>query len=317
MGIETHGKSNASAIGLMAVKFDKKKIMKCIRLVILISFFLLGCGTKNVSIDTPVIRDAGETAQAGTTHFTSVISEVRGNVALEVYLPPNWDRTDTVGYPVIFFLHGGTGDEKSFFDHVESQQLNQWISTGELPPFVLIAIESEYVSGEEGQWSSANNEIFLTSEDQGELRAWTRHFYNAGHNSRMISVHGQSRGARGALHYAFKYPTKFAAAMSNAFVSDYALEEEQLNALTNKDAINASGIKIRMVIGTEDNWVLDHNRQASYIMHDYLINIGITHEFEILQNAGHQLNSMWVTSTQSGLDNGLYELKLHAEMWAK
>ena len=80
-------------------------------------------------------------------------------------------------------------------------------------------------------------------------------------------------------------------------------------------AEKASGIKIRMVIGTEDNWVLEQGRQASYIMHDYLTDIGITHEFEILQNAGHQLNSMWLTSTESGLVNGLYELKLHAQMW--
>ncbi|NQZ81678.1 MAG: hypothetical protein HRT52_11740 [Colwellia sp.] len=291
--------------------------MKVFKQVILTGLFLslLACGNKNVSVDTPVTRDVGTALQAGSTHFTSVISDVRGNVALEVYLPPSWDKTDDVGYPVIFFLHGGTGDEKSFFNHVESQQLNLWINNGEVPPFVLIAIESEYIGGEEGQWSSANNEVFLTSEEQGELREFTRSNYNAGHSSQSISVHGQSRGARGALHYAFKYPAKFAAAMSNAFVSDYALEEEQINSLSNKEAIKASGIKIRMVIGTEDNWVLEQGRQASYIMHDYLTDIGITHEFEILQNAGHQLNSMWLTSTESGLVNGLYELKLHAQMW--
>lgn len=293
--------------------------MKFTKLILLTSFFisLLGCGNKDASIDTPVSRVVDTTQQAGSTHFTSVISEVRGNVALEVYLPPNWDKANEDGYPVIFFLHGGTGNEKSFFNHVKSQQLNQWINAEEVPPFVLIAIESEYVNGEEGQWSSANNEVFLTSEKQGELREFSRSNFNAGHSSQMISVHGQSRGARGALHYAFKYPTKFAAAMSNAFVSDYALEEEKLNALTNKEAINASGIKIRMVIGTEDNWVLEQNRQASYVMHDYLTELSIIHEFEILEGAGHQLNSMWVTSTQSGLVNGLYELKLHAKMWYK
>ena len=52
-------------------------------------------------------------------------------------------------------------------------------------------------------------------------------------------------------------------------------------------------------------------------MHDYLLEIGLDHEFEILQGAGHQLNSMWVTPTTSGMDNGLYELKLHAQMWQK
>ncbi|MFT5755914.1 MAG: enterochelin esterase-like enzyme [Alteromonadaceae bacterium] len=291
--------------------------MKRIKTTILIGILILfsGCGSENVHIDTLVERDVGTEHIVASTHFTSVNSTVRGIVALEVYLPPSWDKSKQGGYPVIFFLHGGSGNETSFFNHVEHEQLNTWINQGDVSPFLLIAIESEYVGGEEGQWSSPNNEVFLTSEEAGELREFVRTNYNAGYNSQDISIHGQSRGARGALHYAFKFPTKFSSAMSNAFVSDYALEEEKDNALKNIDNIADSGIKIRMVIGTEDNWVLEEGRQASYVMHDYLTELNIAHEFEILQDAGHQLNSIWVTPTENGMINGLYELKLHAQMW--
>lgn len=287
--------------------------------ITLICFGLLltGCGNENVNIDTPNKRTGSTEHAAGALHFTSINSDVRGNVALEIYLPPNWSKTHSEGYPVIFFLHGGTGDETSFFNHVDYQQLNDWINHEQVVPFVLVAIESEYVNGEEGQWSSQNNEILLTSDEAGELRDFVRTNYNAGLTSKTISIHGQSRGARGALHYAFKFPTKFAAAMSNAFVSDYALEEEKNNILNNIDDVIDAGIKIRMVIGTEDDWVLEQNRQASYIMHDYLLELNVAHEFEILQDAGHQLNSIWGTPTENGMINGLYELKLHAQMWQK
>ena len=157
----------------------------------------------------------------------------RGDVNLEVYLPPKWKKEGST-YPVIFFLHGALGNEKGFFNNVEYEQLNNWIKQGELPPFVLISAASHYVAGVEQQWSSIPNESFLTSRANTELRAFSlKHFHagDMGRDTRKTSIRGHSRGALSALHYGLKFPTLFTSAIANAFVTDHALEEEQQNAL--------------------------------------------------------------------------------------
>lgn len=281
--------------------------MKLRFLLMLLVLVSVGCGCTKDSIETE--------PNGGNVYGFNVQSNIRGKVPVKVYLPPGWEADGKEDYPLIFFLHGQWGNESSFFEDVDYRQMNKWINEGKLPPFVLVSVASYFENKEEQQWSSLKNEILLTSDEQGELRAFCREKFRAGVNRKSISIQGQSRGARGALHYAFKYPDLFSSAISNAFVSDYALAEEKENASTNTNKIKASGIKIRMVIGTEDNWVIDFDRRASYIMHDYLNELGILHEFEVLQGAGHSLSSMWNTHCKVGVINGLYELKLHAESW--
>jgi len=278
-------------------------------LFLIFSFFLSACGGGSSLPDTLASLKVGEVNTA------IVNSASRGDVNLEVYLPPSWKKTGD-SYPVIFFLHGSGGNEKGFFNNVDYQQLNDWIKQGELPPFVLIAIASHRLSGVEQQWSTAANETFFTSLAKKELRAFSLENFNAGdlsEKSSKVSIHGHSRGAHGALHYAFKFPDKFTSAVADAFVSDYALAEEQANALQNKNAIINSDIKIRMSVGDKDGF--ESFRHASLILHNYLNEIAIPHEYEVLAETGHSFYSLWNSETASTKINGLYELKLHAESW--
>lgn len=238
----------------------------------------------------------------------------RGDVNLEVYLPPKWKKEGST-YPVIFFLHGALGNEKGFFNNVEYEQLNNWIKQGELPPFVLISAASHYVAGVEQQWSSIPNESFLTSRANTELRAFSlKHFHagDMGRDTRKTSIHGHSRGALSALHYGLKFPTLFTSAIANAFVTDHALEEEQQNALQYKNTIIASDIKIRLSVGDKD--AFENHRKTSSLMHSYLDSIGIPHEYELLNKTNHTFHSLWNNARGSEI-NGFYELKLHAASW--
>lgn len=282
---------------------------KSIFLLFMMTFYMSACGGGSNS------ETDKNTFKAGKLNTAVVDSASRGKVKLEIYLPPTWKKEGET-YPVIFFLHGAFGNEKGFFRNVEYEQLNDWITQAKLPPFVLVSIASHYISGVEQQWSTAPNEVFLTSRASTELRSFSLRHFNAGDASRDVrktSIHGHSRGARGALHYALKFPTLFTSAIGDAFVTDSALAEEQQNALQNKSAIIDSGIKLRLSVGDKD--AFENHRKTSSLMHSYLESLEIPHEYEVLSDTNHTFSSLWNSTTKTSDLNGFYELQLHVNTW--
>jgi S-formylglutathione hydrolase FrmB len=186
---------------------------------------------------------------------------------------------------------------------------------GLVPPFVLVAPRGSDVP-RSVQWYYPENVTLLTSESSEELRAYCWETFRAGGTPDMISVHGHSRGASGALYFALNHWDRFASAVANAFVSDYVLEERKADAVRNRDAIVQNGIPLRMTIGTEDSYVLDLGRVGSQELHIHLDTLGIPHEYEVLQGVTHGFTSLWYFDRHDGLQTGLYELQFHARAWA-
>lgn len=287
--------------------------MRRFALLVLI-FIVTGCSRFSGTSEPPAHLASDFSGRDGRFTRSAFQSEARGWVYFSVYLPPDWTPDDTETYPLIFFLHGQGGDEFAFPRSVQAREINQWIEQGELPPFVLIAPRGADVRNSV-QWYHRPNEIMLTSEGAGELRAYAREHYRAGVDPETVSVHGHSRGATGALFMAMNHPDKFVSAVANAFVSDYALGDRQDDADENRDRVLESGIPIRMVIGTRDEYVLQQNRTATPEMHEHLLGLGISHEYEVLSGVSHALRSIWDHRRDDGRKNGLYELQFHARAW--
>jgi enterochelin esterase-like enzyme len=256
---------------------------------------------------------AGRDGQYTRTAFRS---EARGWVFFNVYLPPGWSPDGAETYPLIFFLHGQMGDEYRFTDNVRASQLNSWIEEGAIPPFVLIAPRGADRKGTV-QWYHPENERMLTHEEGGELRAYARMVFRAGVDPGNISLHGHSRGASGTLYFALGHSDKFASAVTNAFVSDYVLERWKKLASQNRDEVLASGLPLRMTIGTKDSYVVRQNRVGSPAMHEHLQELGIPHEYEVLEGVTHGFGSMWRHRRPDGVRTGLYELQFHARAWMR
>lgn len=293
-----------------------KKIL-VVLIMLLMSYVLSACGGGESSSGFLNEEPPISALKPGLNNAI-VNSNFIGKTKLEVYLPPKWNKDVQTKYPVIFFLHGQGGKQTDFFDTVDSTELDKWINKGELPAFVFISIESLYVNGVEQQWSVSNNEKFLTSDKESELRAYALKHFKAGDSPEAekvvkTSIHGFSRGARGAVHYAVKFPKRFSSAVSDAFVSDYALGEEKNNALKSKSQFLASGIKLRMSVGDRDSF--EERRHVTLQMHNYLNSLGLPHEYEVLTNASHSLYTIWNSVTKPIVINGLYELKYHAKTW--
>ncbi len=250
--------------------------------------------------------------------YSRFLSPSRGLVDYSVYLPPQWKRNSSKTYPLVFFLHGQLGWEHSFPDSVPSTQVNQWIAQGVIPPMVIVSLRTGRLEGNaEEQWSSARNERLLTSENRNELRAFIRQQFRAGMSAKTTAIHGHSRGSRGAIHYALKYPTSFSSAVANAFVSDYALEETKQIAQQNLQQIRSQGIPLRISIGDRDEFALNMGRHASPVIHQFLDNLNIPHDYEVFAGVNHGFVNIWNTRQKSGLPNGLGELQFHARAWAR
>ena len=255
---------------------------------------------------------------SGGYAYSRFMSPSRGLVDYSVYLPLEWKRNSNKAYPLVFFLHGQTGWERSFPDSVPAKQLNQWIAKDFIPPMVIVSLRTGRLNGkDEEQWSSARNEALLTSETPNELRTFIREQFRAGMSPKTTAIHGHSRGSRGAIHYALKYPTSFSSAVANAFVSDYALKETMQIASQNLHQIRSNGIPLRISIGDRDEFVLGMGRRASPVIHRFLNNLQIPHDYEVFPGVDHGFVNIWNTKQKSGLPNGLAELQFHAGAWAK
>jgi len=258
--------------------------------------------------------------KAGDYTHSRFISPSRGLVDYSVYLPSDWRRDSKKTYPLIIYLHGQTGWEHSFSEAVPAAQLNQWMARGLIPPTVIVALRSGRIGANgrtEEQWSSPRNEKLITSESSNELRAFIRQQFRAGMSAKTTSIHGHSRGSRGAIHYALKFPDSFASAVANAFVSDYALPETMQIATQNQQRLRTNGIPLRMSIGDRDEFVLNMGRKATPVMHQHLNQLGIPHQYQLFSGIDHSFAKLWNVRLKNGMPNGLSELQFHAGAWAK
>lgn len=258
--------------------------------------------------------------KSGDYTHSRFISPSRGLVDYSVFLPSEWRRDSKKTYPLIIYLHGQTGWEHSFSEAVPAAQLTQWMARGLIPPAVIVALRSGRIGANgrtEEQWSSSRNETLITSEKPNELRAFIRQQFRAGMSPKTTSVHGHSRGSRGAIHYALKFPQSFASAVANAFVSDYALQETMQIATQNQARLRTNGIPLRLSIGDRDEFVLNMGRKASPVIHQHLNNLGIPHQYQVFPGIDHSFAKLWNVRLSNGMPNGLSELQFHAGAWAK
>lgn len=253
--------------------------------------FLVSCSSdiNNNRQNPPTVT----TFKTGSYTHSWFQSKERGKVAFNVYLPPNWSKESAKEYPLMILLHGQGEDEFTFLHALPDSSLNQWMDEGLLPKdFVLIALRGGENTNEM-QWYSDPNEAMITSSAPNELRAYCHQNFHTSMESSKISVLGHSRGATGALNFALYFPDKFSAVVSSAFVSDYAIERLQQASNQNLKAILKYRPAIYMLIGSEDQYVLNNNRKGSPSMSAFFESKGIKHDFKVIDHKSHRLSELW------------------------
>jgi predicted peptidase len=246
--------------------------------------------------------------KAGQISLSVFNSKSRSWVPYFVYLPPNWSKEKK--YPLVLFMHGQGGDETTFNKYVKADQINEWILDAKIEPVVIAGVRGDN-NRNNVQWFTPENESLIAGDGLGEFVKYCQANFNAGNKKNSISIEGHSRGAAGAIHYYFKYSGLFASVVAMGYVSDYTLPANKQLVLDNLKLLKDQEIPLRLEIGTEDSFVLTKNRRCIYDLHDFLSDLELKHEFEILHGVEHRFDYFWQYYTEEGLQNGLRHLIFH------
>jgi S-formylglutathione hydrolase len=217
------------------------------------------------------------------------------------------------GLPLLYFLHGGSGD-KSFLVRMRATLDEMWkAGTLPLPPMVVVtpsAGRSFYLDYKDG---SQKWETFLVTEFLAHLRAT----YKVTRERKGTLLFGISMGGLGALRAGFKYPETFGALaamepgidpvlswkdlqprnkfwrgqdlMETLFGKPFDASYWEANnvatiAVARADKLRASGLGIYIEAGDEDAFNL---HEATEFLHRILWDHKVPHEYHLVRGADH------------------------------
>jgi S-formylglutathione hydrolase FrmB len=143
-----------------------------------------------------------------TSFYSPSLGEVR---ELNVYLPEGYDPDGATLYPVIYFLHGYTGDH-FYYLPVLIDNVDNMIANKAMHPTILVMPNANTKSGLGiyGTWY-VNSELFGNYEDYivNDIVDFIDTNYRTFPSREKRSISGHSMGGFGCTELAFKYPHLF------------------------------------------------------------------------------------------------------------
>ena len=241
--------------------------------------------------------DPDKTEPAGTHYRTFTSRLAGGEVSYLVYLPPTYESEPMARFPVVYWLHGMNGNQRSGANFVA--QLDQAIRAGKSPAFIAVL-----VNGMKDAFynDSPDGKCPLESVIVKELVPHVDQAYHTIPRREYRAVEGYSMGGYGAAHLAFKYPERFGIVGVNAaalltpsntslaevFRKTYGANPAYVKAndpfeLVRKNVEEIRGrMQIRISVGDQDD--LQARDQA---LHELLGELKIEHEFELVPGVAH------------------------------
>jgi len=230
-----------------------------------------------------------------------------------VYLPKEYKTNTEHRYPVIYYLHGGTGNQRECRWMV--QRIDSAISAGRMQPVIIVGVQALpvgwYLNGrmEDPKVTTGPIEDVLIHD----LIPFIDSRYRTIPSREGRALEGFSMGGCATLRLAFKYPELFGAASSVAGAVVHWDEEPLQRALEctfgdindpasrayfdsqlpevfaerNAKEIIRQGMHVRMFVGTEDRLYQENGVYITQRMSDYLNSLGIIHTLDIIPGANH------------------------------
>lgn len=177
-------------------------------------------------------------------------------VGYSIYLPPDYVRNTDARFPVVYWLHGGGGNELTGAPAIVPA-VARAIDSGELPPMIVVFVNGgpawhydDPATGQLGETAFINELIPLIDRTYRTI---------ADRNHRAIE--GMSMGGRATTRDIFKHPELFCSAAPLA--AGYGNEQKAVDAgqhldnnvffLAKKHAANpVPPVRLLLVIGTRD-----------------------------------------------------------------
>lgn len=141
------------------------------------------------------------------------------DVKYSAYLPYDYEYSSTRLYPVVYLLHGLTGNEMDWIERANIKFIaDDLIGKGEIPPMIIIMPDAKntfYVN-------DFKNEDRYMDMFFAELMPYMERTYRTRNDEYDRAIAGLSMGGYGALVYAMKHPELFSTciALSAAVKTD-------------------------------------------------------------------------------------------------
>jgi len=216
--------------------------------------------------------------------FTS--EALGGTVQYFIYLPPGY-RDDDRRYPVLYLLHGGSGDKEEWVAYGAIDAVDRLITAREIRPLIVVLPW--------GDWGYWMNQIDGLAWGDYASRDLVHHIDSAFRtlpDPAHRAIGGLSMGGAGALQLAFNHPEVFGGAGAH---SPSLREEGDLPFMgtgeeyARRDPIHLAGaapgidqVRIWIDIGEDDPW-----RERAELLHRALEERGIAHAWHLLPG-GHE-----------------------------
>lgn len=174
-----------------------------------------------------------------------------------IYLPPGYESSQR-HYPVVYLLHGASGDHTDWIQFGNMQQLvDQGVKEGKVGPMIIVmpAAETTYYM------NNANKEYQFEDFFIKELIPYVEKNYRCKNQKQFRALAGLSMGGFGSLLYALHHPDMFAAcsAMSAAVRTD-----EEVNELPHPDYLRRYSTAMG-ILKEGDNRITDFWNQNSIL----------------------------------------------------
>lgn len=232
------------------------------------------------------------------TELSSFYSESRDEmIEFIIFTPPGYE-TSTERYPVLYFLHGISGNHFLYWGAITQSvpeangDAGAWISKlieeGEIPPMIIVTPDDT-----DGQWGEIN-ENMITEELIHHIDTNWRTIPNR--TGRAIE--GFSMGGMGTSRYSAKFPDLYCSSIiMGAPHSDELIPDWE----NNKEKVLENELQIRLVVGTDDPQF-----DSMTYLNENLDALNIHHQFETLPGVGHNVGEIY---NQVGVEG----LQFHAE----
>ncbi|HZS00219.1 MAG TPA: alpha/beta hydrolase-fold protein [Chloroflexota bacterium] len=282
----------------------------------------VGGGAAVAQVALPVAAAAEESPPATTGNaLPEYVGPIRGrflerwfdSAALErsmryfIYLPPGYDASGRL-YPVLYLLHGASGEAEEWAAYGFLNRLDAGILAGTLNPFIAVLPEGEF-----GYWINHADEgyrwgDYLTHDVVADVDANFRTRPAAA----ARAVGGLSMGGAGGLVQAFTYPSVFGVVGAHSpslrednsvvpFLGEGAefAERDPLSLARTRDSLDR--LRIWLDIGEADQFY-----PRALALHATLNERGVAHEWHAFP--GEHYDGYWIEHTPDYL--GFYSRAL-------
>jgi len=220
----------------------------------------------------------------GMIHSTLESPSMKRRMGFNVYLPPAYEESPKMRFPVVYYLHGAGGSEKSAMEI--GDLVRNGVKDGSLGDVIYVFPNSGHYGGYR-DWP--DGQVMAETWIIGELIPHIDKTYRTIASREGRALSGWSMGGAGSIRFLLKHHEMFCAAAT--FSAAFGYSDNKGEAAV--DLLKANADKVRgrialfMVVGEDDGLF---GRHKPFL--EDLERLKIDHTFQSQPGVGHNLGAI-------------------------